>query len=74
MVKNTSIEPSVELNGYLYGSWYIPLDKKVKLGEIILRPGVTFDRLRSFSKPLDELIAKLVNPDEVVESVEIETK
>lgn len=74
LVKNTSIEPSVELNGYLAEIGTSPLDRKVRLGEIILRPGVTFDRLRSFSKPLDELIAKLVNPDEVVESVEIETK
>lgn len=74
LTSNVSIAPSEGLNECLRQCGGNPISTPVKLRELILRPGVTFDLLKPFSNQLSLFCATKGVRSEVAESVEIALK
>lgn len=69
--KNFSVDPEL-INPYLNSIKSSPLQQKIKLDSLILRPNVHFDAVRQYLKPLDEFLSQ--HRKETIESAEIEMK
>ncbi|MBR8759123.1 tRNA uridine-5-carboxymethylaminomethyl(34) synthesis enzyme MnmG [Porphyromonas levii] len=74
LTATTSIAPSEELNAFLVACNSNPLSGSVKLRDLILRPGVSYNSLKSFSEKLSQFYTKYGAVQEVVESAEITIK
>lgn len=69
--KNFSVDPEL-INPYLNSIKSSPLQQKIKLDSLILRPNVHFDAVRQYLKSLDEFLSQ--HRKETIESAEIEMK
>lgn len=74
LTANTSIAPTEELNTFLVSNNSNPLSSSVKIRDLILRPGVSYNSLKSSSEKLSQFYANYGTIQEVTESAEISLK
>ena len=74
LTEEVSLEPTPEVNEWLTSIGSQPIQRKVRLKELIVRPGVTYDTLREVCDEVNRFYLQEENAEEVVESVEIRYK
>ena len=74
LTASVSIAPSEALNAFLVSNNSNPLNASVKIRDLILRPGVSYNSLKSFSEKLSQFYANYGEVQEVTESAEIALK
>lgn len=74
LTEEVSLEPTLEVNEWLTSIGSQPIQRKVRLKELIVRPGVTYDTLRKVCDEINRFYLQKENAEEVVESVEIRYK
>lgn len=74
LTEEVSLEPTTEVNEWLTSLGSQPIQRKVRLKELIVRPGVTYDSLREVCDEVNRFYLQEENAEEVVESVEIRYK
>ena len=74
LTEEVSLEPTTEVNEWLTSIGSQPIQRKVRLKELIVRPGVTYDTLREVCEEINRFYLQEVNAEEAVESVEIRYK
>lgn len=66
-----SLEPSSEVNNLLLSLGSQAIQRKTKLKELVVRPGITYQGLRTVCNEIDRFYQQESYADEAVESVEI---
>ena len=74
LTEEVSLEPTPEVNEWLTYLGSQPIQRKVRLKELIVRPGVTYDALREVCDEVNRFYLQEENAEEAVESVEIRYK
>lgn len=74
LTEEVSLEPTPEVNEWLTSIGSQPIQRKVRLKELIVRPGITYDTLRKVCDEINRFYLQKENAEEVVESVEIRYK
>lgn len=74
LTEEVSLEPTTEVNEWLTYLGSQPIQRKVRLKELIVRPGVTYDALREVCDEVNRFYLQEENAEEAVESVEIRYK
>ncbi len=74
LTEEISLEPTTEVNEWLTSLGSQPIQRKVRLKELIVRPGITYESLREVCNVIDCFYHHEDNAEEVVESVEIRYK
>lgn len=74
LTEEVALEPTTEVNEWLTYLGSQPIQRKVRLKELIVRPGVTYDALREVCDEVNRFYLQEENAEEAVESVEIRYK
>jgi tRNA uridine 5-carboxymethylaminomethyl modification enzyme len=63
--KKTSVEPDT-INPFLTNNNAPPLKQKIKLNQILVRPGISFSDLRKYSPALNSFLSEKIKDDEEI--------
>lgn len=74
LTEEVSLEPTTAVNDWLTSLGSQPIQRKVRLKELIVRPGITYESLREVCDGVNRFYLQEENAEEVVESVEIRYK
>lgn len=74
LTEEVSLEPTTEVNEWLTSIGSQSIQRKVRLKELIVRPGITYESLREVCNEVNRFYLQEENAEEVVESVEIRYK
>lgn len=74
LTEEVSLEPTPEVNEWLTSLGSQSIQRKVRLKELIVRPGITYENLREVCNEVNRFYLQEENAVEAVESVEIRFK